>query len=318
MVLLLGVAVLCGTLVVIHAINAALALALTIATGVLAIAGLRVSSHTGVSSGAGAFGTAIVGLVPAALVAAEEARSPELGPDLIGAETLTLRASQPVKAVSLTRAYAEPASSASWSPAPAFVLDPREACLRSGDGYGYDFDAERLGPGVPAAFVAMATQTVTASSRRSQKIEDPCKSGLESKCAGPKTIKLPGGKVMMTGCTTISGRLPPESVKRTLQLHSGRFSACFPPSIRLTSGSVRLVIVPAGKVLRAEVIGEAKVPASGSNIAKTDLQTALDCISGRALELGFGASDGGVLTVTWPFQYGLDDTIVIGGGPTDS
>jgi tetratricopeptide (TPR) repeat protein len=99
------------------------------------------------------------------------------------------------------------------------------------------------------------------------------------------------------GATQVSGRIPPEVIRRIVRQNFGRFRRCYEESLRTSpnlSGrvAVRFVIGRDGSVSSAT--------STGSDVADRRLA---ECVARSFYELKFPAPEGGIVTVTYPIAF---------------
>jgi hypothetical protein len=105
----------------------------------------------------------------------------------------------------------------------------------------------------------------------------------------PPTVRM--------GATAVSGRLPPEIIQRIMRQNMGRIRGCYEEGLRLNPNlrgrvAVRFVIAPNGAVVNAANAGS---DVGGPVTA---------CILRSMYDLSFPATEGGIITVTYPFKLG--------------
>ena len=96
------------------------------------------------------------------------------------------------------------------------------------------------------------------------------------------------------GATSVSGRLPPEAIQRTVREHFEIFKTCYEAGLarndQLTGRVIaRFVIGRDGKV--------SKVSDGGSDLPDTEVR---DCVLKGFYQLEFPAPEGGIVTVIYP------------------
>src|SRR5262249_42889285 len=102
------------------------------------------------------------------------------------------------------------------------------------------------------------------------------------------------------GATSVSGRVPPESIQYVVRLNFGRFRACYDEGLRRhpkLEGRVvtRFVIGADGQVLEAAD--------AGSDLGDDEVAA---CVGDVFRSLTFPAPDSGLITVTYPIRFGHD------------
>lgn len=104
------------------------------------------------------------------------------------------------------------------------------------------------------------------------------------------------------GATTVSGRLPPESIQRIVRLNFGRFRVCYERGLAKNPEL-------AGRVVTKFVIGRDGAVSAASN-AGSDLPDAevISCIVRSFYPLAFPQPEGGIVTVTYPITFHSDGT----------
>jgi hypothetical protein len=117
--------------------------------------------------------------------------------------------------------------------------------------------------------------------------------------AGSHKTKAP--QVRM-GASSVSGRLPPESIQRIVRQNFGRYRACYEAGLRKDPGL-------AGRVVVHFVIGRDGTVGAVSN-GGSDLPDAavIACILRGFSGLSFPQPEGGIVTVTYPIVFASDGT----------
>jgi hypothetical protein len=117
--------------------------------------------------------------------------------------------------------------------------------------------------------------------------------------SAPKSVRRHVVRVPMvrSGQTTVSGRVPPETIQSVVRVHFGRFRACYHDALlknpRLT-GTV---------ATRFTIDRRGAVASAVSTSAEIEDATLMACIAGRFRELSFPAPDNGVITVVYPLAF---------------
>jgi hypothetical protein len=98
------------------------------------------------------------------------------------------------------------------------------------------------------------------------------------------------------GSTTVSGRLPPETIQRIVRQNFGRFRACYETGLTRNPAlegrvTTRFVIDRSGAVASAEN-GGSDLPDAG----------VVGCVVGAFRGISFPQPEGGIVTVTYPIQ----------------
>ncbi len=109
------------------------------------------------------------------------------------------------------------------------------------------------------------------------------------------TYKPQGISVRPGGITTVSGRLPPEVIQRTVRQNFGRFRQCYETGLRTNPNL-------AGRVTARFVIGS---DGAVSNVsAGGDLPDAAvkSCVASAFYGLSFPTPEGGIVTVSYPIM----------------
>jgi Ca-activated chloride channel family protein len=104
------------------------------------------------------------------------------------------------------------------------------------------------------------------------------------------------------GTCSVSGRLPPEAIRRVIRLQAGRFRACYEHGLMKNpnlAGRVvtRFVIDRAGQVVNAAN--------GGSDLPDPEV---VACVVRGFYSLDFPEPEGGIITVTYPFVFSSDGT----------
>ena len=114
---------------------------------------------------------------------------------------------------------------------------------------------------------------------------------------------LPGGHVakapglVRVGVASVSGRLPPEIIQRTVRQNFGRFKFCYEAGLRGNPNlqgrvSVRFIINREGGVASAEN--------GGSDLADSSV---ISCVTRAFYGLSFPQPENGIVTVTYPIVF---------------
>ncbi len=114
---------------------------------------------------------------------------------------------------------------------------------------------------------------------------------------------LPGGHVakapglVRVGVASVSGRLPPEIIQRTVRQNFGRFKFCYETGLRTNPNlqgrvSVRFIINREGGVASAEN--------GGSDLADASV---VSCVTRAFYGLSFPQPENGIVTVTYPIVF---------------
>jgi hypothetical protein len=292
--------------VAIHVISAFSAVVIALIAAVCSLVGLRVSVRLGAGAPSGALATVTASLLPVCFALPLTVELPRLQPDVeLGVQDMHSREVEPRFVHANPTSYAIPELAKPRTPEHPGALP---ACIKEGEGYGYQFEPDQFGPRVSAPSSLSTFRPIRAALQRSFKVIDPCPPPVEDEhCES----EIPLKKGERVGCTMVAGRLPPESVQRTIRLRLGAFSACFDPYLALVKGSVRLIVVPSGNILNLGITGEIEAPLSAKELVGKGLERALACMADRLQDLTFGAQDGGLITIVWPYQYGGYNEVLI-------
>jgi TonB family protein len=120
--------------------------------------------------------------------------------------------------------------------------------------------------------------------------------GRTAAAAPTHSASAPEGK-LMTGSTTVSGRLPPEVIQRVVRQHMAVLRACYQQGLARNpslSGTVKVkfVIDASGAVT--------SVSDAGSDLPDEDVKT---CVRNQIKTFSFPQPEGGIVTVTYPFVF---------------
>jgi hypothetical protein len=109
--------------------------------------------------------------------------------------------------------------------------------------------------------------------------------------------KAPPRTRLAPGALTVSGRLPPEIVRRILRQHQGRFRTCYQAGLRTNPNL-------AGRVAARFVIGRdgsvSAVRNGGSDLPDGGV---VSCVVRALYGLSFPRPDAGIVTVVYPLRF---------------
>ncbi len=146
-------------------------------------------------------------------------------------------------------------------------------------------------PHTQAAVTPASTQDDTTPA-------SPSASSIATWNVVPENKPPPGYCAGNGDCTWVSGRLPPETVKRIVRLNDARFRTCYANGLHkdpTLAGrvAVKFVIDRAGEVHTAELD-------STTTLAAGEVTA---CIIEGIKQLAFPQPEGGMVTVVYPFVF---------------
>lgn len=123
--------------------------------------------------------------------------------------------------------------------------------------------------------------------------------GSHGTLPGPHVVR--GPSVRPAPVVTTGGRLPPDTIRRVVQLGNGRVLACYETGLRRNPGlagrvQVRFVIGRDGSVVVAQ-------DSAGSDLPDPQVRA---CVVKTFLSLSFPEPQSGTVQVTYPYQFSPD------------
>ncbi len=109
------------------------------------------------------------------------------------------------------------------------------------------------------------------------------------------TYKPHGVSIHQDGITTVSGRLPPEVIQRTVRQNFGRFRQCYESGLRSNPNL-------AGRVMARFVIGRDGAVSNVSAGGDLPDATVKSCVASAFYGLSFPTPEGGIVTVSYPIM----------------
>jgi hypothetical protein len=122
--------------------------------------------------------------------------------------------------------------------------------------------------------------------------------GAESGTAEPAPPAAPRAGVALTP-PTVSGRLPPEVIRRIMRRELPRIRRCVDraPAAKSASGEIKIRFV---------IGADGNVPTASDAGSTNEARTAVPCVLEVVKALSFPRPEGGIVTVTYPIQITAD------------
>ncbi len=115
---------------------------------------------------------------------------------------------------------------------------------------------------------------------------------------GGRGAAAPAAPQVRTAATQVSGRIPPEVIQRIVRPQFGRLRACYTAAVGPSSTLSGRVVI------RFTILRDGTVGTAVDQGSTLESAAVIRCVAGVFLTLTFPAPERGVVTVTYPIQFG--------------